>query len=198
MPPQQGCLSKRLGAATVEMVHGTNQALCRQMKSMEPGNRDGVGRAVLCPLACRGIGANLVRLLSGGHRRRLGMDWKLEVVVISVSDVDRAKRFYSEQLGFNVDVDNRMGESFRNVQLTPGSACSVTSAPGSRQACRWSWGISRPLEPNWWRGVLRSARSSTLRTGVWVEGPGGPWNSFLFFKEPDGRDWAVQEQPMAA
>lgn len=126
------------------------------------------------------------------------MDWKLEVVVISVSDVDRAKRFYSEQLGFNVDVDNRMGESFRNVQLTPGSACSVTSAPGSRQACRWSWGISRPLEPNWWRGVLRSARSSTLRTGVWVEGPGGPWNSFLFFKEPDGRDWAVQEQPMAA
>jgi catechol 2,3-dioxygenase-like lactoylglutathione lyase family enzyme len=47
------------------------------------------------------------------------MDWKLEVVVIPVSDVDRAKQFYSEQLGFNVDVDNRMGESFRNVQLTP-------------------------------------------------------------------------------
>ena len=59
------------------------------------------------------------------------MDWKLEVVVIPVSDVDRAKQFYSEQLGFNVDVDNRMGESFRNVQLTPpGSACSVTIGTG--------------------------------------------------------------------
>src|SRR5436190_23621731 len=63
----------------------------------------------------------------GGRR----MDWKLEVVVIPVSDVDRAKDFYAEKLGFNVDVDNRMGETFRNVQLTPhGSACSVTIGTG--------------------------------------------------------------------
>src|SRR6058998_2954557 len=59
------------------------------------------------------------------------MDWKLEVVVIPVSDVDRAKQFYSEKLGFNVDVDHRVGENFRNVQLTPpGSACSVTIGTG--------------------------------------------------------------------
>jgi catechol 2,3-dioxygenase-like lactoylglutathione lyase family enzyme len=59
------------------------------------------------------------------------MDWKLEVVVIPVSDVDRAKQFYSEKVGFVVDVDNRMGENFRNVQLTPtGSACSVTIGTG--------------------------------------------------------------------
>jgi len=59
------------------------------------------------------------------------MEWKLEVVVIPVSDVDRSKQFYSEKLGFNVDVDNRMGENFRNVQLTPeGSACSVTIGTG--------------------------------------------------------------------
>src|SRR3954452_9473812 len=59
------------------------------------------------------------------------MNWTLEVVVVPVTDVDRAKAFYSEQLGFNVDVDNRMGESFRNVQLTPaGSGCSVTIGTG--------------------------------------------------------------------
>ena len=59
------------------------------------------------------------------------MDWKLEVVVVPVSDVDRAKQFYSEQVGFNVDVDHRVGEQFRVVQLTPpGSACSVTIGKG--------------------------------------------------------------------
>ena len=52
------------------------------------------------------------------------MDWKLEVVVIPVTDVDRAKSFYNEQLGFNVDVDNRMGDSFRNVQMTPGGSAA--------------------------------------------------------------------------
>ena len=59
------------------------------------------------------------------------MEMKLEVVVIPVSDVDRAKQFYADQVGFNVDVDNRIGENFRNVQLTPpGSACSVTIGTG--------------------------------------------------------------------
>src|SRR5689334_21861078 len=59
------------------------------------------------------------------------MDWKLEVVVVPVSDVDRAKRFYSEQVGFVVDVDHRVGETFRVVQLTPpGSACSITIGAG--------------------------------------------------------------------
>ena len=59
------------------------------------------------------------------------MDYKLEVVVIPVSDVDKAKQFYSEKVGFNVDVDNTMGNDFRNVQLTPhGSACSVTIGTG--------------------------------------------------------------------
>jgi catechol 2,3-dioxygenase-like lactoylglutathione lyase family enzyme len=100
------------------------------------------------------------------------MDWKLEVVVIPVSDVDRAKQFYSEQLGFNVDVDNRMGESFRNVQLTPpGSACSVTIGTGLTPGLQLVVGDIRPLEPNWLSGVLRSARSSTLRGGSGSTGP---------------------------
>jgi catechol 2,3-dioxygenase-like lactoylglutathione lyase family enzyme len=60
------------------------------------------------------------------------MDWKLELVVVPVTDVDQAKRFYGEQLGFVVDHDSRIGDDMRVVQLTPpGSACSIPSAPGS-------------------------------------------------------------------
>jgi len=127
------------------------------------------------------------------------MDWKLEVVVIAVSDVDRAKQFYSEQLGFNVDVDNRMGASFRNVQLTPlGSACSVTIGTGLTPGLQLVVGdIQAARAELVGRGVEVSAVQH-LEEGVWVEGPGGPWNSFLFFKDPDGNDWAVQEKPMAA
>src|SRR5436190_24397359 len=63
------------------------------------------------------------------------MDWKLELVLLPVTDVDRAKAFYSEQLGFHVDVDHRAGEQFRVVQLTPpGSACSITIGIGITQA----------------------------------------------------------------
>ena len=127
------------------------------------------------------------------------MDWKLEVVVIPVSDVDRAKQFYSEQLGFNVDVDNRMGASFRNVQLTPpGSACSVTIGTGLTPGLQLVVGdIQAARAELVARGVEVSAVQH-IEEGVWVEGPGGAWNSFLFFKDPDGNDWAVQEKPMAA
>ena len=127
------------------------------------------------------------------------MDWKLEVVVIPVSDVDRAKQFYSEQLGFNVDVDNRMGASFRNVQLTPpGSACSVTIGTGLTPGLQLVVGdIQAARAELVERGVEVSAVQH-IEEGVWVEGPGGPWNSSLFFKDPDGNDWAVQEKPMAS
>ena len=127
------------------------------------------------------------------------MDWKLEVVVLPVSDVNRAKQFYSEQLGFNVDVDNRMGESFRNVQLTPlGSACSVTIGTGLTPGLQLVVGdIQAARAELVARGVEISAVQH-LEEGGWVEGPGGAWNSFLFFKDPDGNDWAVQEKPMAS
>jgi catechol 2,3-dioxygenase-like lactoylglutathione lyase family enzyme len=125
------------------------------------------------------------------------MDWKLEVVVIPVSDVDRAKRFYSEQLGFNVDVDNRMGENFRNVQLTPtGSAASVTIGTGltpGLQLCVSDIETARGELVG--RGVDVS-KVQHIEDGVWVDGPGGPWNTFFFFKDPDGNNWAVQEKPM--
>jgi catechol 2,3-dioxygenase-like lactoylglutathione lyase family enzyme len=126
------------------------------------------------------------------------MDWKLEVVVLPVSDVDRAKQFYTEKLGFNVDVDQRFGETMRVVQLTPpGSACSVTIGSGMEQgvqvvvsdieAARTEV-VGRGLEP----GNIQH-----IEDGVWSDGKGGPWNSFFFFKDPDGNNWAVQEKPGA-
>src|SRR3954452_23047798 len=124
------------------------------------------------------------------------MDWTLEVVVVPVTDVDRAKAFYSEQLGFNVDVDNRMGESFRNVQLTPaGSACSVTIGTGltpGLQLCVSDIGAAH--EELVARGV-EVTPVQHIDEGVWKPGPAGPWNSFFFFKDPDGNNWAVQEKP---
>ena len=128
------------------------------------------------------------------------MDWKLEVVVIPVSDVDRAKSFYSEQLGFNVDVDNRMGEDFRNVQLTPpGSACSVTIGTGLTPGLQL---VVSDIEAARAELVVRGvevSRVQHIEEGAWVDGPGGPYNTFFFFfKDLDGNDWAVQEKPEAS
>ena len=131
------------------------------------------------------------------------MDWKLEVIVVPVSDVDRAKTFYSEQLGFNVDVDHRAGESFRVVQLTPrGSGCSVSigvglsaSTPGSLKGLQL---VVTDIEAARAELVGRGVDVSAIRhteDGEWVDGPGGPWNSFFFFDDPDGNSWAVQEKP---
>jgi catechol 2,3-dioxygenase-like lactoylglutathione lyase family enzyme len=131
------------------------------------------------------------------------MDWKLEVVVVPVSDVDRAKQFYSEQVGFNVDVDHRVGEQFRVVQLTPpGSACSVTigkglsdMAPGSVKGLQL---VVSDIEAARAELVSRGVEVSTIQhfdDGIQKEGPGGDWNSFIFFSDPDGNSWAVQQKP---
>lgn len=131
------------------------------------------------------------------------MDWKLEVVVVPVSDVDRAKRFYSEQVGFVVDVDHRAGEKFRVVQLTPpGSACSVTIGtgltampPGSLQGLQLCvTDIEAARAELAARGVEVSAIQH-FEDGVAAEGRGEEWNSFIFFSDPDGNGWAVQERP---
>jgi len=131
------------------------------------------------------------------------MDWKLEVVVVPVSDVDRSKRFYSEQLGFVVDVDQQMTEKFRVVQLTPpGSACSVTigtglasMAPGSLKGLQL---VVSGVDAARAQLVDRGVDVSPVRhveDGDFVDGHGGPWNSFLFFDDPDGNSWTVQEKP---
>ncbi len=131
------------------------------------------------------------------------MEWKLEVVVVPVSDVDRAKRFYSEQAGFVVDVDHRPNEKFRVVQLTPpGSACSVTigtglsaMTPGSLQGLQLCvTDIEAARAELIERGVEVSAIQH-FEDGIPVEGRGEAWNSFIFFSDPDGNGWTVQERP---
>ena len=131
------------------------------------------------------------------------MDWKLEVVIVPVSDIDRAKRFYSEQTGFVVDFDTMIGESYRAVQLTPpGSACSITMVAGNRN-----------MQPGSVKGLqlvvddIEAARTMLLARdvavsaiqhyegAVLVDGRGSDWNSFVFFSDPDGNEWVVQERP---
>jgi catechol 2,3-dioxygenase-like lactoylglutathione lyase family enzyme len=127
------------------------------------------------------------------------MDMKLEVVVIPVSDVDRAKQFYSEKCGFVVDVDNRMGESFRNVQLTPpGSACSVTIGTGLTPGLQLVVADIEAARAEMAERGVEVTQVQHVEEGDWVDGPGGPWNSFFFFKDPDGNSWAVQEKPMTS
>jgi len=135
------------------------------------------------------------------------MDWRIEVIVVPVSDVDRAKAFYSDQCGFNVDVDRQMSDQFRVVQLTPpGSACSVTIGTG----------LGGGTQPGALKGLqlvvsdIDAARSELAGRGVDVSevmhfddgvqspGKGGPWNSFIFFDDPDGNSWTVQEKPATA
>ena len=133
------------------------------------------------------------------------MDWKLEVVVVPVADVDRAKRFYGEQVGFVVDHDTRVSDEVRVVQLTPpGSACSIgigtgiaESAPGSVQGLQL---VVSDIEAARAELVARGVEVSEVQhyeNGVRVEGRGGPWNSFMYFNDPDGNGWAVQERPAA-
>jgi catechol 2,3-dioxygenase-like lactoylglutathione lyase family enzyme len=131
------------------------------------------------------------------------MDWKLELVVVPVTDVDRAKRFYGEQLGFVVDHDSRITDDMRVVQLTPpGSACSIAIGTGLVQTPPGSVEGLQLVVPD-----LDAARARLVGQGVEVspiqhyEGPtrvdgrGGRWNSFVFFGDPDGNQWTIQERP---
>ncbi|HEV2406032.1 MAG TPA: VOC family protein [Ktedonobacterales bacterium] len=131
------------------------------------------------------------------------MDWTIEVIVVPVSDVERSKRFYHEQLGFAVDTDFQPSESFRVVQLTPpGSACSISIGVGLASMPPGSLKGLQICVPDIQaahaqlveRGVAVSAVQH-FEDGVQVEGPGGPWNSFIFFDDPDGNSWTIQEKP---
>jgi predicted enzyme related to lactoylglutathione lyase len=121
------------------------------------------------------------------------MDWKLELVAIPVTDVDRAKAFYTEQVGFNADADHTVSDEMRFVQLTPhGSACSIALGKGIVDA-----------EPGSVTGLqlvvssIEDARTELLGRGVEVtEVQKFPWGSFVFFSDPDGNRWAVQQLPV--
>jgi catechol 2,3-dioxygenase-like lactoylglutathione lyase family enzyme len=117
------------------------------------------------------------------------MEMKLELVAIPVSDVDRAKAFYTEQVGFNADHDHQVSDDLRFVQLTPpGSACSIAIGTGITDA-----------EPGSVRGMqlvvedARAAREELVGRGVdATEVQDLPWGSFTYFSDPDGNSWAIQ------
>jgi catechol 2,3-dioxygenase-like lactoylglutathione lyase family enzyme len=131
------------------------------------------------------------------------MEWKLELVPIPVSDVDRAKAFYTGKAGFSEDLDHRGSDEFRVVQLTPpGSACSIAigigivdTPPGSVQ------GLQLVVSD------IEAARAELVERGLqvsdvqhfdgrgWRPGGSGDWNSFAFFSDPDGNGWALQQGP---
>ncbi len=120
------------------------------------------------------------------------MDWKLELVAVPVSDVDRAKAFYTEQVGFVADHDYRVTEEVRFVQLTPpGSACSIAIGQGITSAAPGSVeGLQLVVAD------VHQAREVLLGRGVEVsEVKEFPWGSFVWFSDPDGNGWAVQQLP---
>ena len=120
------------------------------------------------------------------------MDMKLELVAVPVSDVDRAKAFYVDQVGFNADHDHRVSDELRFVQLTPpGSACSIVlgvgiteMTPGSQKGLQLVVDDARAM-----RDALRSRGVDASE----VEDL--PWGSFTYFADPDGNTWAIQQIP---
>jgi catechol 2,3-dioxygenase-like lactoylglutathione lyase family enzyme len=131
------------------------------------------------------------------------MDMKLELLPVPVTDVDRAKAFYSERCGFVVDVDHQPNEDFRIVQLTPpGSGCSimigkgtVATEPGSIQGVQL---VVDDIEKARQELADRGVDITPVRhfdNGEWIDGKGGDWNSFAFFDDPDGNGWTLQERP---
>ena len=120
------------------------------------------------------------------------MDWKLELIAVPVSDVERAKAFYTDKVGFNADHDFTVSEEIRFVQLTPpGSACSIAlgkgiveTPPGSLQ------GLQMVVAD------IDAAHSELRERGVEVSDVQDfPWGRFVFFSDPDGNGWAVQQIP---
>ena len=120
------------------------------------------------------------------------MDWKLELVAVPVTDVDRAKAFYVDQVGFNADHDHQVNDELRFVQLTPpGSACSIAIGLGITDAA-----------PGTVRGMqvvvddVAKAREELVDRAVEVsEVQEFPWGKFVYLADPDGNAWALQELP---
>jgi predicted enzyme related to lactoylglutathione lyase len=120
------------------------------------------------------------------------MEWKLELVAIPVSDVDRAKSFYVDQIGFTADHDHAVSDDVRFVQLTPpGSACSIAIGKGVTDAPPGSvQGMQMVVSD------IEAAHTELAGRGVDVSDVQDyPWGRFVFFSDPDGNRWAVQQLP---
>ncbi|MBV9258963.1 MAG: VOC family protein [Ktedonobacteraceae bacterium] len=120
------------------------------------------------------------------------MQMKLELVIVPVSDVDRAKAFYTEKIGFHADFDQRPRNDLRFVQLTPpGSACSIAIGVGLTT-----------MQPGSLQGLLmvvsdvKAVREELIKRGADVsEIDAQPWGSFVYFRDPDGNSWSLQQPP---
>lgn len=119
------------------------------------------------------------------------MDWKLELMTIPVTDVDRAKSFYVDQAGFVADHDHVVHEGLRFVQLTPpGSACSIAIGEGLTESAPGSASAQLVVAD------VNAARDELMSRGLDVgEVQTFDWGSFVFFADPDGNRWAVQQLP---
>ena len=118
------------------------------------------------------------------------MNWTLELVAIPVTDVDRAKAFYADQVGFNADHDHKVSDDIRFVQLTPpGSGCSIVLGNGITEAAPGSvQGVQLCVND------IAAARAELIGRGVEVtEIEEYPWGRFVYFADPDGNKWSVQE-----
>lgn len=121
------------------------------------------------------------------------MEWKIELLAVPVTDVDRAKKFYVDQLDFNADIDVRVSDTLRFVQLTPpGSACSIAIGEGLTN-----------MTPGSQRGIqvviadADAARARLVENGVDAsEVDDQPWGRFVSFSDPDGNGWALQQLPV--
>ena len=118
------------------------------------------------------------------------MDWKLELVMIPVSDIDRAKAFYTDKAGFNADHDHTVSDEIRFVQLTPpGSACSIAIGKGITDAAPGSVVGLQMVVPD-----IEAAHDDLVKRGAQVsEIQELAWGRFVFFADPDGNKWAVQQ-----
>jgi catechol 2,3-dioxygenase-like lactoylglutathione lyase family enzyme len=130
------------------------------------------------------------------------MDMKIEVVQVSVSDVDRAKDFYSRQLGFSVDIDSVVAGDMRIVQLTPpGSGCSIHLVAGGGELQRGLTLVVPDVVAAHAELTSLGARLGEVvhyESGVQVPGRGDePWSTMTFFSDPDGNNWIIQERPAA-
>jgi catechol 2,3-dioxygenase-like lactoylglutathione lyase family enzyme len=140
--------------------------------------------------------SQIARAVSGGPgaggRLRPVMDWRLELVAIPVSDVDRAIAFYTEKAGFHLDHDHKVGDGVRFVQLTPpGSACSISLGEGITDAPPGSVRGMQMVVPD-----IRAAHAELIGRGALVSDVQEfPWGAFVFFSDPDGNGWAVQQIP---
>ncbi|HEY7778980.1 MAG TPA: glyoxalase superfamily protein [Ktedonobacterales bacterium] len=120
------------------------------------------------------------------------MDWKLELIILPVSDVDRAKAFYAEKVGFNADHDFQVRDGLRFVQMTPpGSACSIAFGEGLTTAAPGSVLGMQVVVAD-----ARAARAELIARGVDAsEVDETPWGTFTTFSDPDGNRWSIQQLP---